>query len=52
MKFNEETLVQANIDLLETQQIIHVRGEFIHKEPSDVLVYDDLNFFLLNQYSR
>ena len=51
MKFNEETLEKAVIELLEAQQIPHVHGETIHKEMSDVLLREDLKSFLLNQYS-
>ncbi|HUZ60660.1 MAG TPA: hypothetical protein VMU83_17950 [Hanamia sp.] len=52
MKFNEDTLEQAVIELLETQHIPHVHGETIHKEMADVLLRDDLKSFLLNQYSK
>ncbi len=51
MKFTEETLEKAVIELLEAQQIPHVHGETIHKEMSDVLIREDLKNFLLNQYS-
>ncbi|HUZ60663.1 MAG TPA: type I restriction endonuclease subunit R [Hanamia sp.] len=52
MKFTEDTLEQAVIELLETQNIPHVHGETIHKEMADVLLRDDLKNFLLNQYSK
>jgi len=52
MKFNEETLEQAVIELFETQHVPHVHGETIHKEMADVLLRDDLKNFLLNQYSK
>jgi len=52
MKFTEDTLEQAVIELLETQQIPHVHGETIHKEMTDVLLRDDLKNFLLNQYNK
>ena len=51
MKFTEDTLEQAVIELFETQQIPHVHGETIHKEMADVLLREDLKSFLLNQYS-
>ena len=51
MKFTEETLEKAVIELLEAQQIPHVHGETIHKEMADVLLREDLKSFLLNQYS-
>src|SRR5665647_2821911 len=52
MKFNEDTLEKAVIELLEAQQIPHVHGETIHKEMADVLLREDLKSFLLNQYSN
>lgn len=52
MKFNEESLEQAVIELFQAQQITHVHGETIHKEMSDVLLRDDLKLFLLNRYSN
>lgn len=51
MKFNEETLERAVIELFEAEQFQHCKGESIHKEVSDVLLKDDLKQFLLNQYS-
>lgn len=52
MKFNEETLELAVIELFETENIPHQNGKFIHKEMSDVLLRDDLKAFLFNQYSN
>lgn len=52
MKFTEETLEKAVIELFDTVQIPHCKGETIHKEMSDVLLRDDLREFLLNQYSN
>src|SRR5438552_2637887 len=51
MKFSEDTLEQAVIELFAGQQIPHVYGENIHKEISDVLLRDDLKSYLLNEYS-
>jgi type I restriction enzyme R subunit len=51
MKFNEETLETAVVELLQDNGINHFHGETIHKEMSDVLLRDDLKQFLLNQYS-
>ncbi len=51
MKFNEETLEQAVIELFAEQQIPHVFGENIHKEISDVLLREDLKNYLLNEYN-
>jgi type I restriction enzyme R subunit len=51
MKFNEESLELAVIELFEAEKIPHQNGKFIHKEMSEVLLRDDLKAFLLNQYS-
>ncbi|WP_395043093.1 type I restriction endonuclease subunit R [Flavobacterium sp.] len=51
MKFNEETLELAVIELFEAEKIPHQNGKFIHKEMSDVLLRDDIKAFLFNQYS-
>lgn len=51
MKFTEESLEQAVIELFKEVEITHCHGETIHKEVSDVLLKDDLRHFLLNQYS-
>lgn len=51
MKFTEEKLEQAVIELFEAEQIPHCHGETIHKEMSDVILRDDLKQFLMNQYS-
>ncbi|MDX9913506.1 MAG: type I restriction endonuclease subunit R [Candidatus Moranbacteria bacterium] len=51
MKFTEEKLEQAVIELFEAEQIPHCHGETIHKEMSDVLLRDELKQFLHSQYS-
>ena len=51
MKFTEETLEQAVIELFETEQIPHNNGMFVHKEISNVLLHEDLKQFLLNKYA-
>lgn len=51
MKFTEETLERAVIELFEAQQIPHSSGIHIHKEMSDVLLRNDIKQFLLNQYA-
>lgn len=51
MKFTEETLEQAVIELFEEVDIPHYHGETIHKEMSDVLLRDDLRVFLQNRYA-
>ena len=50
MKFTEETLELAILELFETEQITHHNGLHIHKEISEVLLKEDLKLFLLNQY--
>lgn len=51
MKFTEETLEQAVIELFGEVDIPHYHGETIHKEMSDVLLRDDLRAFLQNRYA-
>jgi len=51
MKFTEETLEQAVIELFGEVDIPHHHGETIHKEMSDVLLRDDLCAFLQNRYA-
>ena len=50
MKFTEETLEFAILELFATEQIAHHSGLHIHKEIGDVLLHQDLKLFLLNQY--
>ena len=52
MKFTEETLEQAVIELFAAVEIPHCNGQYIHKEMSDVLLRDDLKKFLTDQYSK
>src|SRR5680860_818234 len=51
MKFTEEALEQAVIELFETENYQHKNGMYIHKEMSDVLLRDDIRAFLHNRYS-
>lgn len=51
MKFNEEKLEEAVIELFEAEGFKHLTGEQIHKEMSDVLLSEDLKQYLLNKYS-
>ena len=51
MKFTEDTLEQAVIELFAAEQIPHRKGDTIHKEMDAVLIHDDLKEFLLNKYS-
>lgn len=50
--FNEDTLEQAIIELLEEQWYTHCHGSDIHKEMHDVLLRDDLRNFLIQKYSK
>ena len=52
MKFTEQTLEQAVIELFKEVEIPHYSGESIHKEINDVLLRDDLIKFLSNRYSN
>jgi type I restriction enzyme R subunit len=52
MKFTEETLELAVIELLAEVDIPHCNGAFISKQPDEVLLRDDLKQYLLNQYSK
>lgn len=51
MKFTEETLEKAVIELFGEVDIPHYHGETVHKEMSDVLLRDDLRAFLQNRYA-
>lgn len=50
MKFTEAQLEQAFIMLLQEQDVTHVLGNTLVREPDEVLIKDDLKTFLLNQY--
>lgn len=50
MKFTEEKLEQAFIQLLGKQDISHLSGKEIIRKPEEVLLKDDLRGFLLQQY--
>jgi type I restriction enzyme R subunit len=51
MKFTEESLEQAVIELFEAEKYQHQNGMHIHKELSDVLLREDIKTFLLDRYS-
>jgi len=51
IKFTEEKLEQAVIELFEAEDYTHLTGEQIHKEMQEVLLRDDLEHYLLNRYS-
>jgi len=50
MKFTEASLETAIINLLEQQDFPHVLGCTLARDPSDVLIKEDLRQFLQNQY--
>lgn len=49
MKFTEEKLEQVFIELLGQQEIPHVHGSTIQRNPDEVLIEDDLKTFLLSK---
>lgn len=49
--FNEHTLEMAIMELFEKEGYIYTNGEEIHKEISDVLLRNDLCFYLQNRYA-
>ncbi|WP_413375573.1 type I restriction endonuclease subunit R [Paenibacillus taichungensis] len=51
MKFTEESLERAVIELFESEDYKHQNGMCIHKEISDVLLRDDIKTYLLDRYS-
>jgi len=50
MKFTEEKLEQAFIELLGQEEIPHVLGADISRSPEEVLIKEDLKAFLLQKY--
>jgi type I restriction enzyme R subunit len=52
MKFTEEKLEEAFIELLGNQDILHVSGKEIIRKPEEVLLKDDLRNFLMKQYKK
>lgn len=52
MKFTEEKLEKAVIELFEEEDYTYLSGEDIHKEMSEVLLKEDLKQYLLNKYSK
>lgn len=51
MKFTEEKLELSIIDLLGQQDILHLTGEQIARDPAEVLIKEDLKAFLNERYS-
>ena len=52
MKFTEEKLEQAFIELLGQEHIPHVLGQDIQRGLGDVLIIEDLKSYLLNKYNK
>ena len=52
MKFTEERLEQAIIELLGEQGFPHCHGESLVREPNEVLIKDDLHAFLQSKYAQ
>jgi len=50
MRFTEETLERAVIELFESEQYIHCNGETISRPKNEVLIREDLKTFLFNRY--
>ncbi len=48
--FNEQSLEQAIIELLEKQNYSYTRGSNIHKTKSEVVIFDDLSSYLKSRY--
>ncbi|WP_394530780.1 type I restriction endonuclease subunit R [Priestia aryabhattai] len=51
MKFTEESLELAVIELFDAENYKHQNGMYIHKEMDDVLLREDIKMFLLARYS-
>lgn len=51
MKFTEERLEQAIIELLAKENIPHVLGDTLSRNPDEVLIQSDLREFLAEQYA-
>ncbi len=52
MKFTEEKLESAIIELLTEQSYPHVLGETVTREPQEVLLLEDIHTFLTSRYQK
>ncbi|MCF8369433.1 MAG: type I restriction endonuclease subunit R [Bacteroidales bacterium] len=52
MKFTEQKLEKAVIELLQAEEIEFVSGKEFDKEPNEVLLKDDLKQYLRNKYAK
>lgn len=50
MKFTEESLEQAVIELFEEEGYEYISGEQITKKPHEVLITEDLKKYLISRY--
>ena len=50
MKFTEEALEEAIIELFLKNDFSHIPGSEINRDKSDVLIKDDLRIFLIKKY--
>ena len=49
-KFNEKSLELSIMELFELEGYTHIDGETLHRERSEVLLYDDLKDYLYRRY--
>ena len=52
INFNESALELSIIELLQDEGYIHLTGEQIHREWTEVLLIDDLRDFLMSKYAK
>lgn len=52
MYFNESALELSIMELLQDEDYIHLTGEQIHRERTEVLLIDDLRNFLVSKYAK
>lgn len=52
MKFTEDSLEKAVVELFRQVDIPHIHGQEIHRMPEDVLLHDDLRNYLETRYSK
>ena len=52
INFNESALELSIMELLQDENYIHLTGEQIHRERTEVLLIDDLRDFLMSKYAK
>ena len=52
INFNESALELSIMELLQDENYIHLTGEQIHRERTEVLLIDDLRDFLVSKYAK